>query len=117
MHALVVKVDAERAAWRAERALLRAELESWRAREAGITRAMGDLAEGSVDPAVLADVEARVVSPLQRIGAAFQQAKLSPKFTQVSQGAAGAEFAGREGRSLHPPFATWHEGPVTHARS
>ena len=93
----MAKVDAERAAWRVERALLRAELESWRAREAGIARAMSDLAEGFVDPAVLADVEARVVSPLQRIGAAFEQAKLSPKFTQISQGAAGAEFAGTWG--------------------
>lgn len=97
LHALVTKVDAERAAWASERALLRAELESWRARDAGMARAMGDLAEGSTEGSgALAEVEARVAVPLERIGAAFERAKLSPTFIQVSQGAAGPEFAGEE---------------------
>ena len=96
----MAKVDAERAAWAAERALLRAELEAWRARDAGMARAMGDLAEGSMEGSgALAEVEARVAIPLERIGAAFERAKLSPRFTQVSQGAAGPEFAGKGGCS------------------
>ena len=65
-----------------------------------MARAMGDLAEGSMEGSgALAEVEARVAIPLERIGAAFERAKLSPRFTQVSQGAAGPEFAGNGGCS------------------